>query len=179
MHLLIPFLDTRTFDAAFAGMLRDAACGDRVTVIAPVIVPGALPVDVDAGMIWKRVCRAEVRLAHARQVAERVNPRGVRFAFIRVRARDSAAAIIAGAAHVRADCIVLTPASGIRGILAEYFGARRTVRRDAHCPVCITSAALPANDCRAGSAAPLGPLGLIAINREFATTRPGVADGAS
>ncbi len=131
MHVFIPYFDASRVACALRETSRIARPGDRVTVMAAVIVPGGLPVDAEAGAIWKQVCRAERQLFHARDEAERILPRTVALRFVRVQARDRATAIRTGAAHYRADLVLLDAPKGLRGALALHFGIIAAVIRDA------------------------------------------------
>ncbi len=135
MHFFIPSFDALNTDNALREVRQIARAGDRVTVMAAVIVPGGLPVDADAGTIWKQVCQAERRLFHAREAAERILPRTVMLRFVRVQARNHATAIRTGATHYRADLILLDAPKGFFGSLALRFGTIAAVLRNAPCNV--------------------------------------------
>lgn len=141
MHWFIPYLDTPTFDRALREMVRLAQPDDCVTVMAPVIVPGDLPVDVDAGVIWKPVCRAERHLFHARETAARLLSPAVTVSFVRVQARTGSGAMLTGAAHCRADCLLIARPDGVRGALSARFGTIAAVRRSASCGVRVIRSA--------------------------------------
>lgn len=133
MHYFIPYFDTVSTNNALQEARRLAWPGDRVTVMAPIVVPGDFPVDVDAGAIWKRVCEAERHLFQAREDAERLLPPAVEVRAARVQARDRASAILTGAAHYEADFILLPMREGLRGALALRFGTIAEVVRYATC----------------------------------------------
>lgn len=135
MHLFIPYFDACRTHTALRAAARIARPGDQVTIMAPVIVPGHLPVNVGAGAIWKQSCAAERQLFHARDEAEHLLPPTVRLDCRRVHARDRAAAIRAGALHYRADLILLDVPQGIRGALSLRFGLVAAVIRQAPCGV--------------------------------------------
>lgn len=146
MQWFIAYFDAAQFGAALREVGASVQCGDRVTVMAAVIVPGSLPVNAPAGAIWKQVCRAEQQLFHARQSAKRSIPDGVEVRFVRVQARDRATAIITGASHYRADCIVLPTQPGVRGFFAARFGSVHTVLTNAPCAVRFIDMQTPAAD---------------------------------
>ena len=135
MHLFLPIFDATRAERALIKAREIMRPGDCLIVMAPIIVPRGLPVDVDAGMIWKQVCRAERRLLHARAAAERILPTGVTLRLVRVQARGVAAAVHTGAAHYDADLILLDLPSGLRGMFALRFGAIAAVCRHAPCAV--------------------------------------------
>ena len=108
MHLFIPFFDTDRTERTLWDARRLVQPGDRVTVMVAVIVPANLPVDVDAGEIWARVCQAERRISHTREAAERILPHGVHLRCARIQARDMTSAILAGLANYQADLLMLT-----------------------------------------------------------------------
>ncbi len=172
MRWLVPCLNTPTFERAFAEAARLAQSGDHLSVAAPVVVPGDLPVDVDAGTIWKAVCAAERRLFHARSVAESLMPPAVTVAFLRVQARDTAGAIVAGALYTRADRILLAPHAGIRAALSARLGTLAAVRRQAPCAVQVVGMASEgmrhdgriASEAVAGAADIFAELRTIAVN---------------
>ncbi|MHB8644635.1 MAG: hypothetical protein ACYDAR_02465 [Thermomicrobiales bacterium] len=135
MHVFVPYFDATSGERALHEARRITRPGDRVTVMAPVIVPGGLPVDVGAGAIWKQSCQAEQRLFHAREAAERILPGTVALRFVRVQARDRATAIRTGALHYGADLILLDVPEGVRGALSLRFGAIAAVIRQPPCTV--------------------------------------------
>jgi len=135
MHLFIPYFDACRMHTALRAAARITRAGDQVTIMAPVIVPGNLPVNVGAGAIWKRSCAAERQLFHARDEAEHLLPPTVRLHCARVHARARAAAIRAGALHYRADLILLDVPRGPRGALSLRFGPIAAVIRQAPCSV--------------------------------------------
>jgi hypothetical protein len=141
MHYFIPYFDAVSTNNALREARRLVWPGDRVTVMAPVVVPGDLPVDVDAGAIWKRVCEAERHSLHAREDAERIFPSAVNIRAVRVQARDRASAILTGAAHYEADLILLPIREGLRGALALRFGTIAEVVRYATCNLRLVGAA--------------------------------------
>lgn len=172
MHLFIPYFDATSGEQVLHEARRIVRPGDRVTVMASVVVPGGLPVDVDAGAIWKVICQAERRLFHARQEAERIFPRTVTFRFVRVQARDQATAIRTGAIHYRADLILFDAPNGFRGALSLRFGTIAAALRNAPCNVRFVGtmaakkpAALTTEPI---AAAPLSNLEIIAVNPALA-----------
>lgn len=175
MHLLIPSFDATSAERALYEARRVAWPGDRVTVMAPVIVPSDLPVDVGAGEIWKRVCQAERRLFHARQDAERIFPCTVSFQLVRVQARDHAAAIRAGAAQYRADLILLDLPKGLRGALSLRFGTIAAVLRNAPCNVrfvgTMATEESVAPSLKPIATPPLSTLEIIAVNSALPGSR--------
>lgn len=179
MHLFIPYFDVIGSENALQEARRIVWPGDCVTVMTSVIVPGDLPVDIEAGAIWERVCRAEQHLFHARETAERIFPPTVALHFVRVQARDRATAIRVGAMHYRADLILLPLSNGIRGAFAMRFGVLPAVLRDAPCSVRFVRATMPLRSrspVTAPSAiAPLSSLQIIAVNP--ASAMSGAEDG--
>jgi hypothetical protein len=141
MQYFIPYFDTMSTSNALREARQLARPGDRVTVMVPVVVPGDLPVDADAGSIWKRVCAAERHLFEAREDAERLFPSAVHIRAVRVQARDRASAILTGAAHDEADLILLPMREGVRGALALRFGTIAAVLRYATCNLRFVGAA--------------------------------------
>lgn len=137
MRILIPSFDTVSTDRALAEACRIVQPGDQVIVMAPVIVPGDLPVDVGAGSIWRRTCEAEQRLFHAREAAERALPRTVDLRIARVQARDHATAILTGATRYAVDLILLAMRDRPRRTFAMRFGTFASVRQHARCDVRI------------------------------------------
>mgnify|MGYP001214896586 CR=1 FL=1 len=152
MHLFIPYCDAISGENALHEARRVARPGDHVTVMVPVIVPAGLPVDVGAGAIWKQACQAERRLFHARVAAERILP-CIALRFVRVQARNRAAAIRVGATQYEADVILLGSPPGLRGALVARFGTTRALARNAPCPVRIIGS-VPITDHAAPHRAP-------------------------
>jgi hypothetical protein len=141
MHYFIPYFDAASANNALQEARRLVWPGDRVTVMAPVVVPGNLPVDVGAGALWKRTCAAERHLCEAREDAERLLPASVNVRVVRVQARDRASAILAGAAHIEADLILLPMRDGLRGAIGLRFGTIAEVLRYAPCNVRLVGTA--------------------------------------
>jgi hypothetical protein len=171
MHLFIPYLDADRTEQALQEAGRIARPGDRVTVMAPVIVPAALPLDVGAGEIWARVCQAERRIAHSRESARRILLHGVHLHCLRVQARDEQTAILAGLATVHADCLLLAVPPGVRGTVAMHFGTIPAVIRNAPCSVRLVGAATPSasrSPLFASDTTSLGALQALAVNPALA-----------
>src|SRR5690348_11714150 len=135
MNLFVPFDGSDLARIALADACRTLTPLDHITVMAAVIVPAWLEVGAPAGEIWKQTCRAEVRLAHAREYAQRVAHYGDGLRCVRVQARTPVAAIIVGAAHYEADTIILARHAGWRGGVASLFGSLPTLLRRAPCNV--------------------------------------------
>ncbi|MDQ6907115.1 MAG: hypothetical protein M3176_09820 [Chloroflexota bacterium] len=171
MHIFIPYFDASSAENALSEASRIARPGDRVTVMAAVIVPGGLPVDAEAGTIWKQVCRAERQLFHARDVAERILPRAVSLRFVRVQAYDRATAIRTGAAHYRAELVLLDTPKGLRGALSLRFGIIAAVLRDAPWNVRFVGAMTTKVVAEPIAAAPLSTLQVIAVNPALVGSR--------
>ncbi len=180
MHLFIPYFDATSAENALHEARLIARPGDRVFVMATVVVPNDLPVDVGAGEIWKRVCKAERQLFHAREVAERILPGGVALRFVRVQARDQVAAIRAGVAHYGADLLLFDVPRGLRGTLALRFGTLAAVLRDAPCNVRFVGTATAEEPALPTTepviVAPFTLLRTIAVNPSLAAS--GAADRA-
>lgn len=168
MHLFIPFFDTDRTERTLWDARRLVQPGDRVTVMVAVIVPANLPVDVDAGEIWARVCQAERRISHTREAAERILPHGVHLRCARIQARDMTSAILAGLANYQADLLMLTVPQGIRGAFAMRVGTIPAVIRNAPCSVRFVGAATPSQPrspvIEPDAVEPLSALHVIAVN---------------
>lgn len=174
MRLFLPSFDAAGTERALTEACRIVRPGDCLIVMAPIIVPRRLPVDVDAGMIWAPVCRAERRLFHAREMAERLLPTGVTLRCVRVQARDRVAAIRTGAAHYRADLLLLDVPRGLRGMLALHFGTIAAILRTTPCNVRFVGTMAteePVSPLPAPiTVAPLPMLQVIAINPTLAAS---------
>ncbi len=175
MHIFIPYFDASSAENALSEASRIARPGDRVTMMAAVIVPSGLPVDAEAGTIWKQVCRAERQLFHARDVAERTLPRTVALRFVRVQARNRPTAIRTGAAHYRADLVLLDAPKGLRSALSLRFGIIAAVLRDAPWNVrfvgAMTTKVVAASMAEPIAVAPFSTLQVIAVNPALAGSR--------
>ena len=148
MNLFVPFDDSDLARIALADACRTLTPLDHITVMAAVIVPASLEIGVSAGEIWKETCRAEVRLSHARAYADHVAHYGDGVRCVRVQARTSVAAIIAGAAHYEADIIILARHAGWRGGIASLFGSLPMILRHAPCTVRVLYGDAPLHEQR-------------------------------
>lgn len=146
MNLFVPFDSSDLARIALADACRTLTPLDRLTVMAAIIVPASLEIGAPAGEIWRQTCRAEVRLAHAREYAERIAHFGAGLHCVRVQARTPVAAIIAGAIQYQADTIVLARHTGLCGSLASFFGPLPTILRHAPCMVRVLYAVAPSDD---------------------------------
>ena len=135
MNLFVPYDDSDLARVALGEACRMLTPVDRITVMAVVLVPGSRAVDALPGEVWRQTCRAEVRLSHAREHAERVAHFGAGLRCVRVQARTMHAATLAGATHYAADTIVLAAHAGLRGRLAACFGPIHALLRHAPCDV--------------------------------------------
>lgn len=143
MNLFVPYDDSDLSRFALREACLMMTSRDAIFVMAAVIVPTSLDIDVSAGEIWKQTCGAEVHLAAARAYAEQ-NDFGVDLRCVRVQAHSRAGAIIAGATFYEADTILFAQRVGMRSRLASLFGPIHTVLRHAPCDVHIVyTAAAP------------------------------------
>ncbi len=145
MKILVPYDDSYLARFALQEACRIVTPLDEVIAMAAVVVPHRLPVDVMPGEIWKETCRAEVRLARARDLAERVAHYGD-LRCVRVQARGELAAILAGAAGYAADTIFLAERANLGGRVATFFGATAAIVRHAPCDVRMIFKVTPNND---------------------------------
>ena len=107
MTTLLVFDDSDAARDGLRAACAEAAPEERLVIMAPVMVPASLPVNVSAGDIWRSVCRAEVRLHHARALADALSADATRCAFARIHARDLAGAVVCGANRYHADTILI------------------------------------------------------------------------
>lgn len=155
MNYLVPYDDSDLARIALREACRVVTPLDRVVVLAAVVVPPGVATDAAAGELWKRTCRAEVQLAHARAYAERAAHYGDGLRCVRVQAPTRVAAIVAGATFYEADTIVLAERAGVRGRLATLFGTVHRLLRDAPCDVRVVYRVGPTDDAaRAARRAP-------------------------
>ncbi len=110
MNYLLVFDDSDGARAALHRLRRAARPGDMLHVLATVHLPASTPEDVSAGLIWRHVCRAEVRLHHAREIAGNVTPAGIPVRYARVQGHHLAATIAQCAATITANVILLPEA---------------------------------------------------------------------
>lgn len=143
MNLFVPYDDSDLSRFALREACLMMTSRDAIFVMATVVVPTSLDIDVSAGEVWKQTCGAEVHLAAARSYAERIDF-GVELRCVRVQAHTRAGAIIAGATYYEADTIFFAQRTGMRSRLASLFGPIHTVLRHALCDVHIVyTAAAP------------------------------------
>ncbi|MGI8858042.1 MAG: universal stress protein [Thermomicrobiales bacterium] len=136
MNLFVPYDDSDLSRFALREACLMMTSRDAIFVMAAVIVPMALDIDVPAGEVWKQTCGAEVHLAAARSYAEQIDF-GVDLRCVRVQAHTRAGAIIGGATYYEADAIFFAQRVGMRSRLASFFGPIHTVLRHAPCDVHI------------------------------------------
>jgi hypothetical protein len=143
MTTLLVFDDSDAARDGLRAACAEVAPGERLVIMAPVIVPASLPVNVSAGDIWRSVCRAEVRLHHARALADALSADATRCAFARIHARDLASAVAYGANRYHADTILLARPT----IFWRRFSLRHrtipAILRSAPCEVRILDGARP------------------------------------
>lgn len=135
MRILVPFDSSDCARRALDEARRIVTPLDELIVLAAVVVPPHLPVDVAAGDVWKATCAAERHLLHARHIAGLAAFDGISVRCVRVQARSVAAAAVAGAAFYAADTILLVERSGLRGRIAALFDQTATIIRQAPCDV--------------------------------------------
>lgn len=102
MNLFVPCDDSDLSRFALREACLMMTSRDTVFVMAAVIVPTTLDIDVSAGEVWRQTCGAERCLAAARAYAEQ-SDFGVDLRCVRVQAHTRATAIIAGAIYYEAD----------------------------------------------------------------------------
>jgi nucleotide-binding universal stress UspA family protein len=136
MNLFVPYDDSELSRFALREACLMMTSRDAIFVMAAVVVPMSLDIDVSAGEVWKETCRAEVQLAAARAYAEQIDF-GVELRCVRVQSHTRAGAIIAGATFYEADTIYFAQRIGMRSRLASLFGPIHTVLRHAPCDVHI------------------------------------------
>src|SRR3954464_3732939 len=102
MNLFVPYDDSDLSRFALREACLMMTSRDTIFVMAVVIVPSSLDIDVPAGEVWKQTCAAEVQLQAARSYAERIDF-GVELRCVRVQAHTRANAIVAGAIYYEAD----------------------------------------------------------------------------
>ncbi len=134
MNLFIPYDDSELSRFALREAFRMMTPFDRVCVMATVIVPLSLDVDVPAGEVWKQTCAAEIHLASARAYAAKVDTEAD-LRCVRVQAHSRAMAIIAGATYYEADTILFAQRAGLWSRLTSLVGPIHTVLRHAPCDV--------------------------------------------
>jgi len=135
VHLFVPYDGSVLARTALRAAYRMAGPLDEVSAMASVIVPLHLPLDVESVMIWKLRFRAEWKLTEAQEYAQTIAQSGDTLRCVRVRARDHAAAIVAGAVHFQADLLVLAQYTSRWRYLTGYFGTCSRVLRAAPCDV--------------------------------------------
>jgi nucleotide-binding universal stress UspA family protein len=143
MNLFVPYDDSDLGRFALREACLMVTSCDTVFVMAAVIVPTSLDIDVSAGEVWKQTCSAEVSLAAARAYAEQIDF-AVDLRCVRVQAHTRATAIIAGARYYQADIILFAQRMGIRSRLATLFSPVHTVLRHAPCDVHVVYTAATA-----------------------------------
>jgi hypothetical protein len=146
MTSLLVFDDSDAAREGLRAVCAEAARGDRLVIMAPVIVPRSLPVDVPAGHIWRPVCRAEVRLQHARALADALSADTPRCQFVRIHARDLASAVAHGANRYHADTILLARPTVFWRRFSLQHRTILTILRSAPCGVRILDSARPGED---------------------------------
>lgn len=146
MTTLLVFDDSDAARDGLRAACAEAAPEERLVIMAPVMVPASLPVNVSAGDIWRSVCRAEVRLHHARALADALSADATRCAFARIHARDLAGAVVCGANRYHADTILIARPT----VFWRRFSLRHrtipAILRSAPCEVRILDGARPARD---------------------------------
>jgi nucleotide-binding universal stress UspA family protein len=147
MNLFVPYDDSELSRFALREACLMMTSRDAIFVMAAVIVPMSLDIDVSAGEVWKQTCRAEVHLAAARTYAEQIDF-GVDLRCVRVQAHTQAGAIIAGATYYEADTIFFAQRTGRRSRLASLFGPIHPVLRHAPCDVHIVYTAAASESLR-------------------------------
>jgi nucleotide-binding universal stress UspA family protein len=134
MNILVPFDNSDLARRALHEACRIAMPHDRMIVMAAVIVPEHLPVDVSTADVWERARAAGrcLREAH-REVVRSAD--GVACQFVRVHARDHVAAIVAGATNYEADTILIAQWATKRRLHATLFGDLEKLLRVVPCDV--------------------------------------------
>jgi nucleotide-binding universal stress UspA family protein len=136
MNLFVPYDDSDLSRFALREACLMMTSRDAIFVMAAVVVPMSLDIDVSAGEVWKQTCSAEVHLAAARSYAEQIDF-DVDLRCVRVQAHTRVGAIIAGAIYYEADTIYFAQRTGMRSRLASFFGPIHSVLRHAPCDVHI------------------------------------------
>jgi hypothetical protein len=146
MTTLLVFDDSDAARDGLRAVCAEAAPGDRLVIMAPVIVPASLPVNLPAGDIWRPVCRAEVRLHHACALADALSADATRCVFARIHARDLASAVAHGANRYHADTILLARPT----VFWRRFSLRHrtipAILQSAPCSIRILDGARPGED---------------------------------
>lgn len=135
MNILVPYANTASSRAALAEAMEMAQPGDCVIVVATVAVPDYYAVDVMPGIVWVQTCRAERHLNAARAAVARLAPATVDVRYVRVQAREEAAAVVCAAKTYRADLILFAGRGGVVGRIARWLGTVGAVGRHAPCGV--------------------------------------------
>src|SRR5438046_2847025 len=73
MNLFVPYDDSDLSRFALREACLMMTSRDAIIVMAAVIVPTSLDIDVSAGEVWKQTCTAEVQLQAARSYAEQMD----------------------------------------------------------------------------------------------------------
>jgi len=148
MHIFVPYNGSVHARNAVIEACRMAEPGDTLFVMSAITVPACYAVDVIPGMIWKQVCDAERHLRHAAALVSQFSPPAVVIRYVRVQARDYAAAIIAGAQNYEARLILFGGGERWPGRLAPHYGVIKRVTRGVTCGVRVVST--PATTERGG-----------------------------
>ncbi len=192
MNTLLIFDDSDAARDVLRDLREEAGPEDRVTVIVPVIVPSSLPVDVPAGDVWRQVCRAEVRLAHAREIVGDATNLGAPCQYVRIQAYDLAAATVHGARCYDADTILFPEPRPFWERLAARHRVIPAILQHAPCGVrVITATSQPHTDTeKSGQLAPetqaqarlspalLAALRIVAVNPAARRSTAGGSEGA-
>jgi hypothetical protein len=143
MITLLVFDDSDAARDGLRAACAEAAPGDRLVIMAPVIVPASLPVNAPAGSIWRPVCRAEMRLHHARALVDALSADATRCAFARIHARDLASAVAYGANQYHAETILLARPTVFWRRFSLRYRTIPAILRSAPCGVRILDGARP------------------------------------
>ena len=135
MNILVPFAGTASSRAALAEAVCMAQPDDCVIVVATVAVPNYYAVDVMPGIVWMQTCRAEHHLNAARAEVARLAPRETAMRYVRVQAREEAAAVVYAAKVHHADLVLFAGRGGVVGRVARWLGTIGAVGRHAPCGV--------------------------------------------
>jgi nucleotide-binding universal stress UspA family protein len=149
VRILVPYDGTPLTRTAIHEACRILTPLDELIILAAVVVPRHVTIDAPAGDVWKQTCRAEVSLAHAREIVARATHAGDALHCVRVQSGSRVTAIVAGALFYGADTILLAERAGVRGRVAALFGPTAAILRDAPCDVRILYAANPHHTRRA------------------------------